>query len=389
VAALTGTADQDTQKTIKETLNLKKDTLTVYVSPNRINLRFSVKKVKKEKQLDELQWLIDIVKEKGRDTPKTIIFCNTMNEIASVTNHLLYKLGISAYDQKLKSPENCLVGIYHSNSWQASKDRISASLKENGLKRIVVSTTALCMGVNFPDIRYIVIWGAARSILDLHQEAGRAGRDGLQSHVIVIYHGQQVGPSEQEVKDFVRSKGCLRVAAYQSLDPGIKPINPLHDCCTYCTALCKCGGASCETHDLPFESNTNPSDITERSEFHNREVTEKDRQDLRSALEEVVQSLKFQSLAIDESASHGFSKQLVDDVVKNCDGIFTVEDILSNYPVFSVGNALRILEVIQELFLDITNLEETSALLSFGLNFDSEAWFSLEDCMFSDNSNDD
>lgn len=64
MAALTGTADQDTQKTIKETLNLKKDTLTVYVSPNRINLRFSVKKVKKEKQLDELQWLIDIVKKK-------------------------------------------------------------------------------------------------------------------------------------------------------------------------------------------------------------------------------------------------------------------------------------------------------------------------------------
>jgi len=121
VAPLTGTADQYTQKTIKEALNLRNDTLTVYVSPNRMNLRFSVKKVKKEKQLDELQWLIDMVKEKGRDTPNTIIFCNTMNENASITNYLLYKLGISAYDQKLKSPENCLVGIYHSNSWQAGK----------------------------------------------------------------------------------------------------------------------------------------------------------------------------------------------------------------------------------------------------------------------------
>ena len=121
MAALTGTADQYTQKTIKEALNLRNDTLTVYVSPNRMNLRFSVKKVKKEKQLDELQWLIDMVKEKGRDTPNTIIFCNTMNENASITNYLLYKLGISAYDQKLKSPENCLVGIYHSNSWQAGK----------------------------------------------------------------------------------------------------------------------------------------------------------------------------------------------------------------------------------------------------------------------------
>lgn len=55
------------------------------------------------------------------------------------------------------------------------------------------------MEVNVPDIPYIIIWGAACSILELHQEAGRAGRDGLLSHVIVLYHGQQIGPSEQEV----------------------------------------------------------------------------------------------------------------------------------------------------------------------------------------------
>ena len=60
--------------------------------------------------------------------------------------------------------------------------------------------------------------------------------------------------------------------------------------------------------------------------------------------------MKFQSLAIDESVSHGFSTQLIVDVVKNCHGIFTIEDILTNFPVFSVGNAIRVLEVIQELF---------------------------------------
>lgn len=49
-----------------------------------------------------------------------------------------------------------------------------------------------CMGVNFLDIWYIVNWGPARSLLDQHQEAGRAGRDGLPSHVLIIYHGQQL-----------------------------------------------------------------------------------------------------------------------------------------------------------------------------------------------------
>ncbi|XP_028404023.1 ATP-dependent DNA helicase Q-like SIM [Dendronephthya gigantea] len=45
VAALTGTADEKTRSTVKETLALKKDFLTVYVSPNRTNLTFSVQKV--------------------------------------------------------------------------------------------------------------------------------------------------------------------------------------------------------------------------------------------------------------------------------------------------------------------------------------------------------
>ena len=388
MAAITGTADDSTQKNIREALNMKHDTLTVYVSPNRTNLRFSVKKVKKDFQLSELQWLIDILKEKGKDAPKTMIFCNTMNEIASVANHLLLKLGVHAYDHKIKSPENCLLSIYHSNTWQTSKDRILASLKGNGLEQIVVYTTALCMGVNFPDIQYVIIWGGACSILDLHQEAGRPGRpgrDGLLSHVIVLYHGQPIGPSEQEVKDFVRAQGCLQVAAYKTLDSTIIPLDPLHDCYNYCSAFCNCKGTSCSACALSFESET--SKVIEKPEGHTHNVTAKDQQDLRSALEEVFEEMKLQSLAIDESASHGFSTKLIDEVAKNCDGIFTIEDVLAHYPVFSVGNAIRILEVIQELFLHILSLEDT-ALFNLESHFSHDTWFNFADITFSDSDDD-
>ena len=181
VAALTLTADERTRRTIQESLTLKINLLTVYVSPNRENLRFSVKKVKKEQQLEELHWLIALIKQHAKDTPKTLIFCNTLNEIAQLTNNLLSKLGPHAYDQQHKVPQNCFLGLYHSNSWDRNKERITSSLKaRNGsIKRVVVATTALCMGVNFPDIRYIITWGAARSLLDFHQEAGRARRDNV------------------------------------------------------------------------------------------------------------------------------------------------------------------------------------------------------------------
>ena len=33
------------------------------------------------------------------------------------------------------------------------------SFKENGKKRVVIASTALCMGINFPDIRYVIHWG--------------------------------------------------------------------------------------------------------------------------------------------------------------------------------------------------------------------------------------
>ena len=160
IAALTGTADHSTQATIKKSLCLQPDALTVFVSPNRQNLRFSVKKVKKGEMFQQLQWLIDLVLDKGEQCPKTIIFCNTLNEIASVVNYLMMKLGNPIYSGD-KENRNCLIGIYHSNSWPASKERLVASFKENGVKRIVVATSALSMGINFPDIRYVSYrkWG--------------------------------------------------------------------------------------------------------------------------------------------------------------------------------------------------------------------------------------
>ena len=157
------------------------------MSPNRLNLRFSVQKVKKEQHLKKLDWLVDLVKKEGINTPKTIVFCNTMNEIAIVVNYLMSQLGKKVFVPNYSSvKDNCLIGIYHSNSWQSSKDRVMEQFKSGGVKRVIIATTALCMGVNFPDVRFIINWGPARSILDQHQEAGRAGRDGKRAHVAVI-----------------------------------------------------------------------------------------------------------------------------------------------------------------------------------------------------------
>lgn len=98
LAALTGTADKNTLTVVSNKLVLKQP-LVLRISPNRKNIRFSVKKNKKEHLLSELDWLTTCIKENGDSTPKTIIFCNTMNEIAC------YKLfNVETWSESILTP---------------------------------------------------------------------------------------------------------------------------------------------------------------------------------------------------------------------------------------------------------------------------------------------
>ena len=261
VAALTGTADASTISKVKQLLVLK-NPLEVRISPNRANIRISVMKAKKEHIMKNLDWLVKTVKVEGEKTPQTIIFCNTMNDIACVANFLMLKLGKAAYSpQDSTESNNCLIGIYHSSYWEQNKERVVDSLKNNMYIRVVVSSSALSMGVNFPNISYVVNFGPARSLLDQHQEFGRAGRDGRQSHALIIFHGQQLSQCEKAVKDFLKTQdGCLRVTAYKPFDDNITPQSPLHDCCSYCITICKCDGNSCARQPPIFEQSQCDSD---------------------------------------------------------------------------------------------------------------------------------
>ena len=169
VLALTGTADNHTRDIIKSGLAINSDALEVFLSPNRTNLRISVIKTTKKDALSNLDWLVELCREKQFNTPKTTLFCNTMKDVATLSNYLMLKLGSAAYSPPTsRESENCLIGIYHSMSWDNYKNKIVSQLKGTGKIRLVVATTALSMGVNFPDICYIINWDPACN-LDHHQ----------------------------------------------------------------------------------------------------------------------------------------------------------------------------------------------------------------------------
>ena len=82
-----------------------------------------------------------------------------MCSVASVANYLTMKLGRLAFSPPTsRHRKHRIVGIFNSVTQDKYKERIVNSLKTNGSKRIVIATSALSMGVNIPDIRYIVMY---------------------------------------------------------------------------------------------------------------------------------------------------------------------------------------------------------------------------------------
>ena len=379
--ALTGTADKDTEKTVIGEL-LMKNPVKLFVSPNRVNLRLSVHKVPRSSMLKHLDWLVDMIRQHGKDTPKTIIFCDTLYSIASVRNYMMMTLGeASFHPRSSRKHEHCLLGIFHSLSLKEYKERLLVSFKGQGLKRVAIATTALSMGVNFPDVRYIVHFGPARTLLDFHQQAGRAGRDGDPSDVIVFFYGQQLSHCEDDVRAFLKSTGCFRVASYSTFDPDIAPLLPLHDCCNFCAKSCTCDGSDrCTGLAKAFEKE---SSVERENPAQCRRVSDEEKAVVNDALSKMQSAIShgYGRSAFGSTSSHGFSKELISDVVANCHNLFSVEDILTNVPVFSRKHAIAILGILNEVFDDIheSNFTDVGTLK----NDDNEYIFSGFDDLLS------
>ena len=76
---------------------------------------------------------------------------------------------------------------------------------KRGRRLVMVATSAFGLGIDKPDIRYVVHFQTPASIEQYVQEAGRAGRDGRLSHCILLHHDE-----ERQIHEFLQAQSRVR-----------------------------------------------------------------------------------------------------------------------------------------------------------------------------------
>lgn len=165
--ALTATATPRVREDIVQVLRLTKPKqfMSGFARPN---LDLGVKSVKSDREKDE-----QIERFLKQETGSGIIYAATRKGCDAL---------VEMIQSKLKIP----VGAYHAGMMQDQRRAIQERFMRNEL-RIIVATNAFGMGIDKPDLRFVVHYNIPGSLEAYYQEAGRAGRDGKQSQCVLLY----------------------------------------------------------------------------------------------------------------------------------------------------------------------------------------------------------
>ncbi|HXB42194.1 MAG TPA: ATP-dependent DNA helicase RecQ [Bacteroidia bacterium] len=175
--AVTATATQKTVEDIIAQLEFKKDYAVFKTSFARENLHYHIKK--EENKFETLLNTCNKIKGTG------IVYVRNRRKTKEIADFLIrQKITADFYHAGLEATERA----------KKQSDWI------NNRKRIIVSTNAFGMGIDKPDVRFVVHMDLPDSLEAWFQEAGRGGRDGKISYAITLYNDADILNLEEQLE---------------------------------------------------------------------------------------------------------------------------------------------------------------------------------------------
>ncbi|KAI9083893.1 hypothetical protein K1719_034151 [Acacia pycnantha] len=230
LVALTATATQRVQNDLMEMLHIPR--CVKFVSTvNRPNLFYMVKEKSSvgKAVIDEIAGFIQ---ESYPNKDSGIVYCFSRKECEQVAMELRER-GISA-------------DYYHADMDIHAREKVHMRWSNSKLQ-VIVGTVAFGMGINKPDVRFVIHHSLSKSMETYYQESGRAGRDGLPSECVLYFRPGDVPRQSsmvfyentglQNLYDIVRycqsKKKCRRSAIFQHFAEPPQDCNGMCDNCAF------------------------------------------------------------------------------------------------------------------------------------------------------------
>ncbi|HGO9419211.1 TPA: DNA helicase RecQ [Bacillus cereus] len=169
VLALTATATPQVRDDICNTFEINQEN-TIMTTFERENLSFSVIKGQ-----DRNAYLADYIRQNQKESG--IIYAATRKVVDQLYEDLM-KAGVS-------------VSKYHAGMSDSDRNEQQELFLRDEVS-VMVATSAFGMGIDKSNIRYVIHYQLPKNMESYYQEAGRAGRDGLDSTCILLYSSQDV-----------------------------------------------------------------------------------------------------------------------------------------------------------------------------------------------------